>query len=288
MRLYSRDDLDAIPWPANDDSDYARRVLTPLVRDGARPYIANVRAEVRVLIDGDIVLPVAVVDSAHQLAPPPTSRRRRLITSTTPSARGGAGTRRQPAVTPALPAAAGVLAPAAVRRPDRSDRLRQQLAARHEPVSGDGAGHATAPPGPADGDVSAARRRLSLGERPAQRRAGRPADGPRLSPRVQPASVYSGYPRRRISQEEVVPEGSGPGPADALPPARRRAADAGRRPAPEEALRRSLSGHILPLQSAVHRGVLPGGAASALADAVRGWNTRGGSTACSGSWSGRG
>jgi GNAT acetyltransferase-like protein len=68
MRLYSRDDLDTIPWPPGADGDYARRVLTPFVRDGTRPYIANVSAEVRVLIEGAVVSPVAVVDSARQLS----------------------------------------------------------------------------------------------------------------------------------------------------------------------------------------------------------------------------
>src|SRR5947208_1895531 len=62
MRLYSRDELDRIPWPDSADGDYARRVLRPLVRHGTARYIANVDVGVRVLVADDVALPVAVVE----------------------------------------------------------------------------------------------------------------------------------------------------------------------------------------------------------------------------------
>jgi hypothetical protein len=70
MHLFARDELDRVPWPADADGDYARRVLTPLVREGASKYIANVNAEVRVLVAGPLVLPVAVVDGPSQMSHP--------------------------------------------------------------------------------------------------------------------------------------------------------------------------------------------------------------------------
>src|SRR5262249_6239197 len=70
MRLYSRDDLDSVPWPDTPDGDYARRVLSAFVRDGTARYVANVEAEVRVLVAGELVLPVAVVEGPSRLNNP--------------------------------------------------------------------------------------------------------------------------------------------------------------------------------------------------------------------------
>jgi hypothetical protein len=67
MLLYSRETLDQVPWPTTVDGDYARRVLTPLVRDGTRRYIANVEAEVQVLLIAEVVMPVVVVNSPSPL-----------------------------------------------------------------------------------------------------------------------------------------------------------------------------------------------------------------------------
>ncbi|MBV9790126.1 MAG: GNAT family N-acetyltransferase, partial [Chloroflexi bacterium] len=39
IRLYDRETIDQVPWPATPDGDYARRVLDPLVRHGPQRYI---------------------------------------------------------------------------------------------------------------------------------------------------------------------------------------------------------------------------------------------------------
>jgi hypothetical protein len=70
MRLFARDDLDRIPWPDTADGAYARRVLAPLMRQGTAAYIANVEAEVRVLVAGQLVLPVAIVEGPSPLPHP--------------------------------------------------------------------------------------------------------------------------------------------------------------------------------------------------------------------------
>src|SRR3954469_838060 len=70
MDIFSRDDLDRIPWPDTADGDYARRVLAPLMRHGTRTYIANVEAEVRVLVACPLVLPLVVVEGPSRLSHP--------------------------------------------------------------------------------------------------------------------------------------------------------------------------------------------------------------------------
>jgi hypothetical protein len=68
-RLYGPGEMAAVPWPADAEGEYARRVLPALVDDGVRPYIANVHAEVRVLVADGTILPVVLND----VAPPEPS-----------------------------------------------------------------------------------------------------------------------------------------------------------------------------------------------------------------------
>ena len=70
MQLYSLDELDRIPWPDTEDGNYPRRVLVPFMRQGTSTYIANVDAEVRVLVAGQLVLPVVIVDGPSGLSHP--------------------------------------------------------------------------------------------------------------------------------------------------------------------------------------------------------------------------
>lgn len=67
MQFYDRATIDRVPWPASPEGDYARRVLTALASHGTRRYIANVAAEMQVVVTGDAVLPVAVVDGQIRL-----------------------------------------------------------------------------------------------------------------------------------------------------------------------------------------------------------------------------
>ena len=83
MHVFSRNELDRIPWADDADGDYARRMLAPLMGHGALKCIANVDAEVRVLAAGRVVLPLVVVDGRgqHQVQlrfRPHLPRRRRL------------------------------------------------------------------------------------------------------------------------------------------------------------------------------------------------------------------
>jgi hypothetical protein len=60
MQIYSRARLDAIVWP---EGDSGRPMLTALISEGPRPFIANVAAEVSALAAGGAVMPLVRVDA---------------------------------------------------------------------------------------------------------------------------------------------------------------------------------------------------------------------------------
>lgn len=59
MPIFSRQNLDAVPWPAGDPG---RPLLSALIAEGPAPFIANVRAEVGAIAAGGFVLPLVRVD----------------------------------------------------------------------------------------------------------------------------------------------------------------------------------------------------------------------------------
>jgi hypothetical protein len=58
VELCGPEGLASFHWP--EGTDYERAFLTPLVRDGARPYIANIDTRMMLLRVGNIVMPVTV------------------------------------------------------------------------------------------------------------------------------------------------------------------------------------------------------------------------------------
>jgi hypothetical protein len=61
-QIYNYQTIDHAPWPATPDGDYARSLLGSLVRHGPQRLIDNADAEVRVLIAGDLVLPLVLAN----------------------------------------------------------------------------------------------------------------------------------------------------------------------------------------------------------------------------------
>jgi len=59
-QIYDHQTIDQVPWPATPDGAYACSLLSPLIRHGTRRLIDNVDAEVRVLVAGDLVLPLVL------------------------------------------------------------------------------------------------------------------------------------------------------------------------------------------------------------------------------------
>jgi hypothetical protein len=62
MQIFSRHELDALPWP--DPSSSARRLLEALVREGPRPFLTNVEADVRAVVAGGAAMPLVLVDGS--------------------------------------------------------------------------------------------------------------------------------------------------------------------------------------------------------------------------------
>src|SRR5215207_10589243 len=60
IQIYDRHSIDQVPWPATPDGEYARSLLDPLIRYGPQRLIDNADAEVRVLVAGDLVLPLVL------------------------------------------------------------------------------------------------------------------------------------------------------------------------------------------------------------------------------------
>lgn len=60
MKLYAASELAHIPWPQTPDGAYAQSLLGHFLQQGTNHYIANVHVELYVLIDDDLVLPVAI------------------------------------------------------------------------------------------------------------------------------------------------------------------------------------------------------------------------------------
>src|SRR5690242_5959839 len=64
IHIYDRHSIDDVPWPATSEGAYARSLLGQLIRQGPRLLIANADAEVRVLVVGDLVLPLVLGNPA--------------------------------------------------------------------------------------------------------------------------------------------------------------------------------------------------------------------------------
>ena len=64
IQIYDRQSIDQVPWPATPEGEYARSLLGPLIRCGPQRLIDNADAEVRVLVAGDLVLPLVLGNPA--------------------------------------------------------------------------------------------------------------------------------------------------------------------------------------------------------------------------------
>jgi GNAT acetyltransferase-like protein len=64
IQIYDRHSIDQVAWPSTPDGAYARSLLGPLIRHGPQRLIDNADAEVRVLVAGDLVLPLVLGNPA--------------------------------------------------------------------------------------------------------------------------------------------------------------------------------------------------------------------------------
>jgi len=63
-QIYDRHSIDQVPWPATPEGAYAHSLLGSLIRHGPQRLIDNADAEVRVLVAGDLVLPLVLGNPA--------------------------------------------------------------------------------------------------------------------------------------------------------------------------------------------------------------------------------
>lgn len=64
--LYDASNLDQCPWPKTEDGAYAKKCLTPLIEQGTPSYIRNVKTDLRVLVIGQVALPVTINESEYE------------------------------------------------------------------------------------------------------------------------------------------------------------------------------------------------------------------------------
>lgn len=68
VRLYDRETIHLLDWDAKRDGAYAKAFLLPLMRDGVKPYIANISTQLLALEIDDLVLPITVNDEEYENA----------------------------------------------------------------------------------------------------------------------------------------------------------------------------------------------------------------------------
>lgn len=60
IELYNARTIDDLPWPDNEEGEYAKKFLLPFIKNGPDTYIENVNTELLALLIDDHVLPVTV------------------------------------------------------------------------------------------------------------------------------------------------------------------------------------------------------------------------------------
>lgn len=60
IKLYDLHNIENCHWPKNEEGEYARKFLTPLIRKGVSKYIENVQTDLQVLVWKELVLPISV------------------------------------------------------------------------------------------------------------------------------------------------------------------------------------------------------------------------------------
>jgi hypothetical protein len=65
-RIFPPSTAEQIPWPDDAEGHYTRAVLGALLREGARPFIANVEAAMGALSAGPFVLPLVLVSGSER------------------------------------------------------------------------------------------------------------------------------------------------------------------------------------------------------------------------------
>jgi hypothetical protein len=73
-QIFSRDNLNSLPWPDSEDGRYARAYLTAFMQNGTEGYIRNIHhTDLQVISAGEVILPLTVTryhpENAYTVSP---------------------------------------------------------------------------------------------------------------------------------------------------------------------------------------------------------------------------
>ncbi len=60
MDIFTKETIEACPWPQTQEGAYAKKFLAPIVKLGAKHFVANIETQFAVLCDGNIALPITI------------------------------------------------------------------------------------------------------------------------------------------------------------------------------------------------------------------------------------
>ena len=66
INLYDATSIDSLTWPSGVEGDYAKKYLTPLIKDGVKHYLKNVDTELKVLTIRGMVIPITINDAQYE------------------------------------------------------------------------------------------------------------------------------------------------------------------------------------------------------------------------------
>ena len=64
IKTFEADTVDCLPWPANEEAQYAKKYLVPLIKDGPLSYIDNADVRMMALTVGAIVMPLVISEES--------------------------------------------------------------------------------------------------------------------------------------------------------------------------------------------------------------------------------
>lgn len=65
ISFYDAKNLDRCPWPENEEGQYSKKFLEPIIREGVTHFVDNIETQMGVLIVEDQVFPITINDSQY-------------------------------------------------------------------------------------------------------------------------------------------------------------------------------------------------------------------------------
>lgn len=65
MRIYDRSNVDELRFPSNENGEYAKKFLVPLLKNHVKTYIENVNIDLKIFEVDGLVLPIVIADENY-------------------------------------------------------------------------------------------------------------------------------------------------------------------------------------------------------------------------------